>query len=64
MTNDIVIVKKYKADPGKVFDWAEPRFETNEEGKEVQIHLYATSLFLGDTDDISNYVEIDAPVEE
>lgn len=63
MTNDIVIIKKYQADEGKVFDWKEPRFETNENGEEVQIHLYATTLFLGSTDDIENYIEIDSPKE-
>ena len=63
MTNDIVIIKKYQADEGKVFDWKEPHFETNENGEEVQIHLYATTLFLGSTDNIENYIEIDSPKE-
>lgn len=63
MTNDIVIIKKYQADPGKVFDWKEPRYETNEHGEEIQVHLYAATLFLGSTDNIDNYIEIDSPKE-
>jgi hypothetical protein len=52
-------VKRYDADEGKVFDWAEPRYEENEEGEMVQTHLAAKTLFIGHTDDINNYIEID-----
>lgn len=50
---------RYDADEGKVFDWKEPRYETNEEGIEVQLHLNAKTLFIGHTDSIDNYIEID-----
>lgn len=57
-------IVRYDADEGKVFDWVEPRFIEDEEGNEVQEHLYAKTLFIGGNDSISNYIEIDAPVEE
>lgn len=50
---------RYDADEGKVFDWAEPRFEKNEKGEEVQVHLYAKTLFIGHTDKIENYIEVE-----
>lgn len=53
---------RYDADAGKVFDWAEPRFELDEEGNEVQIHLYAKTLFLGITDTIENYIEVEEEI--
>lgn len=51
---------RYDADEGSVFDWKEPRYIEDEEGNQVQEHLYATTLFIGGHDDITNYVEIDA----
>lgn len=54
---------RFDADDGMVFDWAEPRYETHiEDGKEVQVqaHLYAKTLFIGPTDNIANYVEVEA----
>ncbi len=53
---------RYDADEGKVFDWAEPRFELDEEGNEVQVHLYARTLFLGITDTIDNYIEVEEEI--
>ena len=50
---------KYSADEGKVFDWKEPRFNEDENGNQVQEHLNAKTLFLGHTDSITNYVEVD-----
>lgn len=50
---------RYDADAGKVFDWKEPRYETDEEGNEVQQHLNVKTLFIGHTDSITNYVEVD-----
>jgi hypothetical protein len=54
---------RYDADEGKVFDWAEPRFEEREDENglkiEVQIHLYAKTLFIGATDSIDNYIEVE-----
>lgn len=57
-------VLRYDADEGKVFDWAEPRYieVENEAGEieQVQQHLYAKTLFLGASDSIDNYIEVDA----
>lgn len=50
---------RYDADEGKVFDWKEPRFIENEEGEQVQEHLYATTLFIGGNDSIDNYIEVE-----
>ena len=50
---------RYDADEGKVFDWKEPRFNENEEGEQVQEHLYATTLFIGGNDSIDNYIEVE-----
>ena len=55
---------RYDADEGKVFDWVEPRFLEDEEGNQIQEHLYAKTLFIGNNDNIDNYVEVDAPAEE
>ena len=53
---------RYDADEGMVFDWKEARYHIDEEGNEVQEHLYAKTLFIGALDSIDNYVEISAPV--
>ena len=50
---------KYEADTGKVFDWKEPRYTTDEDGNEVQEHLYAKVLYIGAFDDINNYIEVE-----
>ena len=54
---------RYDADEGKVFDWAEPRYdiELDENGNEIktQTHLYAKTLFIGPTDSIENYIEVE-----
>lgn len=55
---------RYDADEGKVFDWAESRFTLDEDGNEIQEHLYAKTLFIGANDDIKNYIEVEAPQEE
>ena len=60
---------RYDADEGKVFDWAEPHYvyvpvdETRPDGemKQIQEHLYATTLFIGSNDSIDNYVEVYKP---
>lgn len=52
---------RYDADEGKVFDWATPRFHEDEDGKQIQEHLYAKTLFIGPLDNISNYIEVDEP---
>ena len=55
---------RYDADEGMVFDWAEAHFMEDENGNQIQEHLYATTLFIGGNDSIDNYIEIKAPVEE
>ena len=51
---------RYDSDEGKVFDWKEPRYTENADGEQIQEHLNAKTLFLGHTDSITNYVEVDA----
>lgn len=53
---------RYDADEGKVFDWAEPRFNVDEEGNEYQEHLYVKTLFIGHTDSIDNYIEVEEAI--
>lgn len=51
---------RYDADEGYVFDWAnlsEHKYE-DEEGNEVQEHLYVKTLFIGANDTIENYIEV------
>ena len=57
---------RYDADEGKVFDWAEPRYELDENEEEIQVHLNAKTLFIGPTDKIENYIEVaeDGTIEE
>ena len=55
---------RYDADEGKVFDWKEPHFTENEEGEQIQEHLYVKTIFIGGTDNIENYIEVDTPTEE
>ena len=50
---------RYDADQGKVFDWKEARFITDQDGNEVQEHLYAKTLFIGSNDTIDNYIEVE-----
>lgn len=57
-TTNFTLVR-YDADEGKVFDWAEPRFELDVDGNEVQVHLYARTLFIGANDNIDNYIEVE-----
>ena len=53
------VLTRYDADEGKVFDWKEPHYNEDEEGNEVQQHLNVKTLFIGHTDTITNYVEVD-----
>lgn len=50
---------RYDADEGKVFDWKEPRYITNENGEEVREYLNVKTLFIGGNDTITNYIEVD-----
>ena len=54
---------RYDADIGCVFDWKEPRFIEDENGKQIQEHLYVKTLFIGNNDTIDNYIEIEEVVE-
>jgi hypothetical protein len=51
---------RYDADEGKLFDWKEPRYTEDENGEQIQEHLMVKTLFIGGTDSILNYVEVDA----
>lgn len=64
-TTNFALVR-YDADEGKVFDWADLSAHViqDEEGNEIQEHLYAKTLFIGEHDSIENYVEVDAPAAE
>lgn len=55
---------RYDADEGMVFDWKEPRFVQDENGEEIQEHLYAKTLFIGGNDSIDNYIEVNTPEVE
>ena len=55
---------RYDADEGFVFDWKEPRYIENENGEQIQEHLYVKTLFIGGNDTIDNYIEVNEPVEE
>jgi hypothetical protein len=61
-TQDFSLIR-YDADDGMVFDWVEPHFIEDENGNQVQEHLYVKTLFIGSHDNIENYVEVRA-VEE
>lgn len=50
---------RYDADEGMVFDWKEPRYIENEEGEQIQEHLHVKTLFIGPTDSIDNYIEVE-----
>lgn len=56
---------RYDADEGKVFDWKnlEEHITVDEDGNEIQDHLYATTIFIGGLDSIDNYIEVDKPTE-
>ena len=49
---------RYDADEGFVFDWKEPHFTEDENGNQIQEHLYASTLFIGGNDTIENYIEV------
>ena len=55
---------KYEADEGYVFDWKEPRYMEDENGNQIQEHLYAKTLFIGGNDSIDNYIEVEKILEE
>ena len=62
------LLTRYDSSPNCVFDWKEPRYDEiliDENNPELgtkqgeQKHLNAKTLFLGHTDSITNYVEVD-----
>ena len=55
---------RYDADEGFVFDWLEPHYIEDENSEQIQEHLYVKTLFIGGNDNIDNYIEVIAPVEE
>ena len=55
---------RYDADEGFVFDWLEPHYIEDENGEQIKEHLYVKTLFIGGNDNIDNYIEVIAPVEE
>jgi len=57
-TTDFKLVR-YDADEGYVFDWKEPRYIEDENGEQIQEHLYVKTLFIGANDNIENYIEVE-----
>ena len=55
---------RYDADEGMVFDWVKPRYVEDENGNQIQEHLYAKTLFIGEHDSIDNYIEVTEIKEE
>lgn len=64
MKSELFSFIRYDADDGYVFDWLEPRYEEDENGNQVQQHLYVKTLFIGYNDTIDNYIEVIKPQEE
>ena len=58
MKSTEIIITRYDAEDGLVFDWKVPRFTEDENGNQVQEHLYVKTLFIGSNDTIDNYVEV------
>jgi len=50
---------RYDADEGKYIEWKEPRFDTDENGNQVRVYLKAKTLYIGNGESITNYVEVD-----
>ena len=68
MKNTSYVLIRYDADDNKVFDWKEPRYidifdDNGNVINQEQEHLYAKTLFIGENDDINNYIEIDKPID-
>lgn len=52
------VLTRYDADEGMVFDWFQPRYTEDENGNQIQEHLYVKTLFIGEHDSIINYIEV------
>lgn len=68
MHTDVVMMKKYTASEGKVFDWADARYTLAYDkdglvipGERVREHLYTKTIYMAGNDKIENYVEVDDP---
>jgi hypothetical protein len=61
MKREVFNIIRYDAEEGKVFDWATPRYNEDENGELIEQHLYAKTLFIGPNDNIYNYIEIIKP---
>ena len=64
MTSTNYSLTRYDSSPNCVFDWKEPRYEDvfDENGNitgQKQAHLYVKTLFIGGTDTIENYIEVE-----
>ena len=62
----IQTLNAFYAKDGYVFDWkdlSEHTHEDHETGEIIQEHLYAKTLFIGETDSIDNYTEVLMPQE-
>ena len=55
---------RYDGKERMVVHWKDARFYENENGEQVQEHLYVKTLFIGIHDTIENYIEVPEPVEE
>lgn len=64
MNIELFSFARYDADDGFVFDWREPRYKKDENGNQIQQHLYAKTLFIGNNDNIDNYIEVIKPQKE
>lgn len=64
MKNKPIVIQRYDADDGKVFDYMPPRFKEDEEGNQIQQHFYAKTIYIGKNDSIDNYIEVDEPIVE
>ena len=64
MNIELFSFTRYDADDGFVFDWVEPHYDEDENGNQIQQHLYVKTLFIGNNDNIDNYIEVIKPQKE
>ena len=64
MNIELFSFTRYDADDGFVFDWVEPHYNEDENGNQIQQHLYVKTLFIGNNDNIDNYIEVIKPQKE
>ena len=61
MNIELFSFTRYDADDGFVFDWVEPHYDEDENGNQIQQHLYVKTLFIANNDNIDNYIEVIKP---